>query len=157
MKIRRDEIEDLIRECKLTSCFECGKCTASCPLAEFFGDMEFGYTPRAIIEKSLLHADIVTGDAIWYCLTCDVCAKGCPSGVRFRDFIEGLRNLMIVKGCDNYGAMCKICGMYFMPTITQKLLIHKIGKKSDSTDFLFLCPTCRRRNYSSVIKKSISG
>ena len=157
MKIRQDEIENLIRECKLTSCFECGKCTASCPLAQFFGDVEFGYTPRAIIEKALLNSDIVTGDTIWYCLTCDVCIKGCPSGVCFRDFIEGLRNLMIQKGHDEYAAMCKRCGGYFLPTIAQKQLIKKIDIDSDKADFLFLCPVCRRRTFSRIVKKSIYG
>jgi len=157
MKIRQDEIENLIRECKLTSCFECGKCTASCPLAEFFGDVEFGYTPRAIIEKALLNSDLVTGDTIWYCLTCDVCTKGCPSGVCFRDFIEGLRKLMIKKGHDEFGAMCKRCGGYFLPTIAQKHLIKKIYRDSDTADFLFLCPVCRRRTFSNIVKKSIYG
>ena len=69
MKIARDEIDRLIAECNVASCFECGKCTASCPLSEYFGDHEFGRTPRGIIEKALLDSDLVTGDAIWYCLT----------------------------------------------------------------------------------------
>lgn len=157
MKIRQDEIEYLIKESKLTRCFECGKCTASCPLAEFFGDLEFGYTPRAIIEKALLNSDLVTGDTIWYCLTCDVCTRGCPSGVCFRDFIEGLRDLMMKKGHMEYGAMCKQCGGYFLPTITQKQLLDKICRDSEPLEFLFLCPVCRRRTYSHIVKKSISG
>jgi len=154
MKIGKDEIEKLIKECNLTSCFECGKCTASCPMAEFFGDIEFGQTPRAIIEKALLNSDLVTGDAIWYCLTCEVCTKGCPSGVHFRDFIEGLRKLAIEKGHDSYGAKCKCCGGYFLPTITQKHLLKKLNGDSESAEFLFLCPVCRRRTFSQRVKKN---
>ncbi len=146
MKIRQEEIEKLIDTCKLTNCFECGKCTASCPMAEFFGGIEFGSTPRGIIEKALLNADLVTGDAIWYCLTCEVCTKGCPSGVCFRDFIEELRKLAMERGHDSYGAMCKCCGGYFLPTITQRQLIKKLNRDSDSAEFLFLCPVCRRRS-----------
>ena len=153
MKIKQDEIERLIEACKLTRCFECGKCTASCPMAAFFGDIEFGHTPRAIIEKALLNSDLVTGDAIWYCLTCEVCTKGCPSGVCFRDFIEELRKLAIRKGHDLYGARCKRCGGYFLPTITQKHLLKKLTGDPNSAEFLFLCPVCRRRSFSERVKR----
>jgi len=145
MKIGRREIERLIEENRLTCCFECGKCTASCPMAEFFGNVAFGQTPRGIIEKALLDADLVTGDAIWYCLTCDVCTKGCPAGVRFRDFIEGLRKLVIETGHDQYGARCRQCKSFFLPTITQKQLLEKLRVDRDRADFLFFCPPCRRR------------
>ncbi len=156
MKILRAEMDQLIGECNLTSCFECGKCTAICPLSEYFGDVEFGRTPRGIIEKALLDSDLVTGDAIWYCLTCDVCTKGCPSGVRFRDFIEGLRDLVIEKGDDSYGARCRRCEDYFLPTITQKLLLDKLRRDSEAAEFLFFCPSCRRRRAFSGFAKEIT-
>ena len=146
MKIGRDEIERLIVEHSLSSCFECGKCTASCPMSQFFGDVEFGHTPRAIIEKALFDSDLVTGDAIWYCLTCDVCTKGCPAGVRFRDFIEGVRKLAIESGHDLYGARCKRCGEFFLPTITQKQILLKLNANSNGAEYLFFCPPCRRRD-----------
>ena len=151
MTIGRDEIRKLIEACNLTCCFECGKCTAICPMAVFFGDIEYGYSPRGIIEKALLDSDLVTGDAIWYCLTCEACTKGCPSGVRFRDFIEGLRKLAMEMGHDAYGAKCRSCGGYFLPTITQKQLIEKLYKDSNEAAFIFSCPTCRRRSISRTL------
>jgi heterodisulfide reductase subunit C len=153
MGIEREEIEKLIEEYRLGRCFECGKCTASCPMAGFFGSIEYGQSPRGIIEKALLNADLVTDDAIWYCLTCEVCTKGCPSGVYFRDFIEALRRLALQRGHDRYGARCRRCGGYFLPTITQKELIKKLDRDSDSLEFLFFCPVCRRRAFSPRIKK----
>jgi len=153
MKIKREEIEQLIEEYRLIRCFECGKCTASCPMAGFFGGIEFGQSPRGIIEKALLNSDLVTGDAIWYCLTCEVCTKGCPSGVNFRDFMEALRNLAIEKGHDRYGARCRRCGGYFLPTITQKALIKKLDLDADSLEYLFLCPVCRRRTFCQRVRK----
>jgi len=156
MKIKREEIEKLIEENKLTRCFECGRCTALCPMSGFFGGIEFGQSPRGIIEKALLNADLVTGDAIWYCLTCEVCARGCPSGVCFRDFIEALRELAMQRGHDRYGARCKCCGGYFLPTVTQKQLIKKLNKEADpgAVDFIFFCPVCRRREFSQRVKKN---
>jgi heterodisulfide reductase subunit C len=156
MKIKREEIEELITRHKLTRCFECGKCTAICPMAEFFGGIEFGQSPRGIIEKALLHADLVTGAAIWYCLTCEACTKGCPSGVYFRDFIEALRQLAMARGHDAYGARCKSCGDYFLPTITQKQLVKKLNEAKDpeAVEFLFFCPVCRRRAFSRKVGRN---
>ena len=50
MVVTREDIERLILECRVTSCFDCGKCTASCPLSELYGDATYGHTPRGIIE-----------------------------------------------------------------------------------------------------------
>ncbi|MCK4762076.1 MAG: 4Fe-4S dicluster domain-containing protein [Candidatus Aminicenantes bacterium] len=152
MKIRQEEIEKLITDCNLSACFECGKCTAGCPMADFFGGIKYGNTPRGVIEKALLNADLVTGDTIWYCLTCEVCTKGCPSGVCFRDFVEELRKLAVARGFDSYGAKCKCCGNYFLPTITQKTLIKKLDREAESIDYIFLCPVCRRRTFSRARK-----
>ncbi len=157
MTIGREEIQKLIDECGLNYCFECGKCTAICPMATFFGGIEYGQTPRGIIEKALLDSNLVTGDAIWYCLTCEACTKGCPSGVRIRDFIAGLRSLVMADGNDSFGAKCRSCGGYFLPTITQKQLIKNLYKDSDSVEFIFLCSGCRRRNVSRGMRAAPSS
>jgi heterodisulfide reductase subunit C len=152
MPIERAEIERLISECRLTSCLECGKCTASCPLSEVFGDVTYGRTPRGIIEKALTDSDLVTGDAIWYCITCDVCTSGCPSGVRLRDFVEALRELAMSAGHDAWGVRCKRCGRYFLPSSTQKHIIKELGGEIRVLDFLLQCPRCRPRHFSERIK-----
>jgi Fe-S oxidoreductase len=124
-------------------------------MAEFFGDLEFGRSPRGIIEKALLNADLITGDAIWYCLTCEVCTKGCPSGVYFRDFIEKLRQLAIEKGHDSYGAKCKRCSRYFAPTFTRDQLLKKLDGDKEALEFIFFCPSCRGRTFSHRVKKIV--
>jgi heterodisulfide reductase subunit C len=157
MAVKRTDIEKLIHECRLTSCLECGKCTASCPLSELFGDVTFGRTPRGIIEMALLDADLVTGDAIWHCLTCDVCTKGCPSGVRFRDFIYGLRRLALAAGINAFAVHCKRCDSYFLPEIHHKLLIEQLSSEDIPSEFLLLCPRCRAIDFSEKVKKNLPG
>lgn len=153
--VERHAIEQLIQQHRLTACFECGKCTASCPLSELFGDLTFGHTPRGMIERALLDADLVTGDAIWYCLTCDVCTAGCPCGVRLRDFIEALRRLALEAGHDAHGVLCRQCGGYFMPDTTWKLVLEKVGPAGDQGPpaFLLLCPRCRTRDFASRMRR----
>jgi heterodisulfide reductase subunit C len=77
-------------------CFQCGKCTATCPIRRF--DKE--YTPRLIIRATLLGLkDIVlSSDVIWLCATCYSCTERCPQGVKLTNIIRAIRNLAIEKG-----------------------------------------------------------
>ncbi|MBI4704957.1 MAG: 4Fe-4S dicluster domain-containing protein [Deltaproteobacteria bacterium] len=156
------DIERLVRQHGLLACFECGKCTASCPLGELFGDLDFGHTPRGIVEKALADADLVTGDAIWYCLTCDVCTKGCPCGVRLRDFVEALRRLAVQAGHDAHGVRCRLCGKYFIPDTTLKLLVGKLLGQVEpgrvaAPEYLWMCPRCRRRHFAHQARRGAPG
>ncbi len=153
------DIEALIEEHGLTGCFDCGKCTACCPMSKLFADLTFARTPRGIIEKALISADLVTGDAIWYCLTCDVCTDGCPSGVQFRDFISALRELAIKAGQTAYQVRCRQCSRYFMPHRAWRLVIEKLSNEKESSppEFLTLCPGCRSRDISSRFRMALPG
>ena len=146
------EVEKLLLGLGLSSCFECGKCTASCPLSEIHGDVAFGRTPRGIIEMSLLDPESVLDEAIWHCLTCDVCAKGCPCGVRFRDFVEALRELAIAAGYTAHAVVCRRCGRYFEPDTVLGLVAEKAAPGADPPEYLLLCPRCRSREFSGRVK-----
>lgn len=64
----------------LTSCINCGTCTAICPAAEFYI-----YDPRTIAiavqtqddEKIL---ELLKSETIWYCGECMSCKTRCPRG-----------------------------------------------------------------------------
>jgi Fe-S oxidoreductase len=154
--ISQEAIERLVALHQLTACFECGKCTASCPLGELFPDHGAARTPRGIIERALLSADLVTGDLIWYCLTCDVCTKGCPCGVRLRDFILALRELVLESGQEVPGVRCRACERYFLPEPAWGLVREKLAVEAPP-DFLFLCPGCRQRDFSRRVKAELPG
>lgn len=156
MAITPKDIDRLIREHGLGACLECGKCTAICPMSEVFGDIEYGHTPRGIVEKALFDSDLITGDAIWYCLTCEVCTKGCPSGVRFRDFMEELREMMIAAGHDEHGVRCRLCNRYFVPEPSLKMMIAKMDVKDSTPEFLLTCPKCKTRDFGRKLMKNFA-
>jgi heterodisulfide reductase subunit D len=81
--------EDVMTRTDTYLCVECGKCTASCPVAR--RDPEF--SPRSIVEESLekMHTEIETGQQLWDCLTCRTCEERCPFNVRFSEFIRDSR------------------------------------------------------------------
>ncbi len=73
-------------------CQDCGKCTATCPLA-LAGK---SFSPRAIASAVIagnVNAKEILED-IWSCLTCGMCYLRCPSDVNFPQFICDVRALM---------------------------------------------------------------
>lgn len=74
-------------------CFNCGTCTASCPVA----DVAEEYSPMRIIRMALLgmKEEVLSSEAIWLCSLCYTCYATCPQDVRFRDVIEVLRDMSI--------------------------------------------------------------
>ena len=82
----------------LTSCINCGICTAICPAAEFFD-----YDPRMIATEAQSKDEIkieklLKGDTIWYCGQCMSCKTRCPRGNCVGYVILALRKLSQEKG-----------------------------------------------------------
>ena len=77
-------------------CFQCGTCTADCPIARF---SEF-YRPRKLIRMIQLGLKdkLLSNDVIWLCSTCFTCVDRCPQDVGIANIIRALRNLTIKEG-----------------------------------------------------------
>ena len=72
----------------MTLCYQCGVCTATCPLAAT------GKSPsvRKLIRSA--QAGIVNGsDEAWLCTTCKLCEFTCPRGVQIVDVLHALRTI----------------------------------------------------------------
>jgi len=82
-------MEDIMKETDAYLCVECGKCTASCPVAR----CDPGFSPRSTVEESLegMYTDVETGTQLWDCLTCRTCEQRCPYNVRFSRFVRDCR------------------------------------------------------------------
>ncbi|MDL2308261.1 4Fe-4S dicluster domain-containing protein [Bacteroidales bacterium OttesenSCG-928-B11] len=77
----------------LTSCMNCGICTAICPAAEFYK-----YDPRVIcniVQSRNINEieQLLKGDEIWYCGQCMSCKTRCPRGNAVGMVITVLRKL----------------------------------------------------------------
>ncbi len=68
-------------------CLECGKCSSACPLAPFGGFSAARVAALRDFGESRRGGD----GAVSRCLTCGACEVLCPSGVRYVDFVLGLR------------------------------------------------------------------
>ena len=81
---------------KLRLCFQCGTCTADCPIARFSDD----YRPRKLLRMTQLGMkDRVLGsEALWLCAACFTCVDHCPQGVDLAGVIRALRNMAVKEG-----------------------------------------------------------
>ncbi|MHA1342968.1 MAG: (Fe-S)-binding protein [Promethearchaeota archaeon] len=78
----------------LFTCYECGQCSASCPVGEVF--------PRKSHEMVRLSAlgakwQIINDNALRYCLTCRICQEYCPQGVDLIELIKLARSIFLTQ------------------------------------------------------------
>jgi len=72
-------------------CYQCGKCTAGCPLNE-----EMDIKPNQILRMLQMelpgYEDKLLGSlTIWLCLACDTCYSRCPQEVKLSQVMDFLR------------------------------------------------------------------
>ncbi len=90
------EISKLPGAEKVNVCFQCGTCTADCPIARF----DDFYRPRKLIRMTQLGLKerLLSDDVIWLCSTCFTCIDHCPQDVGIASIVRALRNLTVAHG-----------------------------------------------------------
>jgi heterodisulfide reductase subunit C len=90
------KVEEISGE-TLPSCYQCGKCSAGCPMS-FAMDL----LPNQIIRlvQLGLEEDIAKSKTIWTCASCLTCAVRCPKGVDLSKIMEALRLITLRKNID---------------------------------------------------------
>jgi heterodisulfide reductase subunit C2 len=83
----KKELKDLFG-IDVDTCLECGKCSGGCSNGHVFD-----YTPRKIVQLVKLGAEetLMKMDALWICLSCQLCLDRCPSGIDIPLILDHLR------------------------------------------------------------------
>jgi ferredoxin len=78
----------------ISACFNCGNCTAVCPLAK--EDAPF---PRHLIRRAHLgdKKALLTAKGAWLCYYCGECSKTCPRDAKPAAFMAAARRYAIAK------------------------------------------------------------
>lgn len=76
-------------------CYQCGKCTAGCPAADYM-DVMPNQLMRLIQTGDLERA--LCSTAIWHCVSCQTCSARCPQEVDIASALDGLRQLSYEQG-----------------------------------------------------------
>ena len=90
------EVSKILGAEKLMVCFQCGTCTAGCPIARFSDT----YRPRKLLRMVQLGLknQILSSEVIWNCAGCDTCIDRCPQDVELLSIMTVIRNLAAKVG-----------------------------------------------------------
>jgi heterodisulfide reductase subunit C2 len=87
-------IRQLAREMS-RACYQCGKCSAGCPVAE-----RMAVVPSRLVR--LVQIDRLDKAAAalsaWECVSCQTCTTRCPQGVDCAGIMDALREMSIAEG-----------------------------------------------------------
>ena len=77
-------------ETEVQSCYQCGKCTAGCPVA-----VEMDRPPHQLMRLLQLgqKEEALGADSLWLCTSCHTCSSRCPRNVKVDAVLEALRHL----------------------------------------------------------------
>lgn len=91
------ELEELSRA-RVAECYQCGKCSAGCPVAEWM-DIQ----PTRVMRLAQLgrYEEILSSETIWLCASCVTCTTRCPREVDVAAVMDGLREMALARGQAN--------------------------------------------------------
>ncbi|MEI6575141.1 MAG: 4Fe-4S dicluster domain-containing protein [Bacteroidota bacterium] len=126
-----EEILDT-RGISVQKCYQCGKCSAGCPLAE---DMD---NPPSVImrhlqpESKVLEEKILRAESIWVCVACETCAARCPMEIDIPGVIDFLREKSLNRKIANPKAK-NIISFHkaFLDSIEQTGRLYELGLIAD--------------------------
>ncbi|MCR4299027.1 MAG: 4Fe-4S dicluster domain-containing protein [Gallionella sp.] len=80
---------------KLLACYQCGKCSAGCPMAAYMDVL-----PNQMIRMAQLgmRQQLLATRSIWMCVSCLTCNSRCPKDIRIAEVIEALRKTALNTG-----------------------------------------------------------
>lgn len=83
----------------LLACYQCGKCSAGCPMASFMDIL-----PNQMIRYAQLGLkdELHGSGAIWMCVSCYTCNTRCPKGVKIAEVIEAIRLVQLRARKDHF-------------------------------------------------------
>jgi len=102
---------DTAKETRAWACYDCGKCTATCPIARVGAE----YSPRRHVYSTnagLGGAQVASNGSLFACLTCGQCDRRCPAQVGYTSLVQKLREEAYSEGiepdCPHGGALQSI-------------------------------------------------
>jgi heterodisulfide reductase subunit C len=89
------KIEELSEQ-PISSCYQCGKCSAGCPIVE-----AMDLLPNQVIRLVVLaQKDVLSARTPWLCASCMVCESRCPVGIDLSRVMEAIRTISLRSGID---------------------------------------------------------
>ena len=117
------QIEDLSRQ-SIMSCYQCGECTAGCPVA-YMADL----MPNQIARLVQLGQDdeALGSSMIWLCVGCETCATRCPRGVELSKVMDALREVAVARGIPSKEPAIRTFHETFLRSVERGGRVHEVS------------------------------
>lgn len=105
---------DALSGAAVKRCFQCGKCSAGCPMASF---ME--HVPSRIVRmlQTGQYKRVLEGRSIWRCASCETCSSRCPNQVHLASIMDALRKLSLESGGPSKERFVQLANKLFLQNI----------------------------------------
>ena len=84
-------------------CYQCGKCTAGCPMARWMDVVPSQIMRLVQIGDDEATARLLASGAIWVCAGCLTCTQRCPKKLDPAAVIDALKEMSYAQGCVSAG------------------------------------------------------
>jgi heterodisulfide reductase subunit C2 len=128
--LKKEILQNL--EVAVDKCYQCGKCSAGCPLSE-----EMDYPPSYLMRmlqagNAALEDKALRSFSIWVCLTCETCYSRCPMSIEIPKVMDYLREKSLKEGKSHSGAK-KIIAFHksFLKSIEKTGRLYELGVLAD--------------------------
>jgi len=90
----RNRVKDLSNE-DVSRCYQCGKCTAGCPVA-----IDMDISPNQVMRLVQINSRdrVLASSTIWLCLSCETCTTRCPADIDIARVMDTLRKISVNEG-----------------------------------------------------------
>ncbi len=80
---------------EVAACYQCGRCSAGCPVAPFFD-----LPTMAVVRLAAygLEDELLACRSIWLCAACETCTSRCPNGIDIAALMDFLRQRAVARG-----------------------------------------------------------
>lgn len=79
-------------------CYQCGKCTAGCPMARFMDRPPHQVMRLLQLQDPAADAELLSSSAIWRCASCLTCTQRCPQQLDPAAVMDVLREEALSRG-----------------------------------------------------------
>lgn len=111
-------------EAKVSTCFQCAKCTSGCPVAartdlrphELVRLVQFGARDEALSSRML-----------WECTSCETCVTRCPHGVDIPAMMDSLRRMARAEDMASPSTRVPVFNDIFLRVVQRRGRMYEAG------------------------------